>query len=276
MPQIQYNLYRVKLIKPAQAILFGSEETPQQLFLSALQEKPSIELRKDYIWHIGNISMLNADQGYFAVGRTTITTLAKFDDVSGDFLDEPGETSPYTHVVFDSSIGVVAIAKKALLAPTTQGLASALQRLLQSTEVALKNELDVEVDFIPDPTGFIQHIKSAYAVKKFAATFTGPNPFDADEFFQKPLSVYARVANASKGNASISGDDLDRNVVIEVAKSSAATANKASARVQEERGKRTITVNLSGDPVKMTYEEEDHTIKAVVADMVSEYKRVRH
>jgi hypothetical protein len=276
MAQIQYNLYRVKMIRPPQSILFESKKTPEQLLLSALKEKPSVELRKNYIWHIGNITMLNDHQGYFAVGRTTLTTVAKFDNSTGNFLDEPSETSPYTHVVFDSSLGVIAIAKKPLLAPTTKGLASTLERLLQTTVVTLENELDVEIDIIPDPTGFIQHVKIAHAVKKFTASFTGPNPFDADEFFQKPLSVYAGVANASEGKASISGEDLDKGVVIEVAKSTAATGNKASARVQQEHGKRPITVNMSGDPVKMVYEEEDHTIKTVVKDMVSEYNRVRH
>ncbi len=276
MAQIEYNLYRVKLIRPSQTSLFGSNDSPQVLFLASLKEKPSVELRRDYIWHIGNMTLLNNVQGYFAIGRTTLTTLAKFDERRGDFVDEPGETSPYTHVVFDASLGVIAVAKKPLLAPTTKGLASALQNLLQSTEVALKNELDVEIDFIPDPTGFLQHIRSAYAVKRFAATFTGPNPFDADEYFQKPLAVYAGAANASGGKASIAGDDLDRDVIEEVAKSTAATANKASARVQQHKSKRLVTVNLSGDPVKMVYEEDEHDVKVVVADMVDEYKRVRH
>jgi len=276
MAKVEYNLYKVKLIRPAQTSFFGTNDTPQSLFLASLQEKPSAELRRDYIWHIGNITMLEESRGYFAVGRTTLTTLAKFDDRSGNFVDEPGETSPYTHVVFDSSLGLIAIAKKALLAPTTKGLASALQRLLQSTEVARKNEIDVEIAIIPDPTGFIEHILAAYAVKKFAATFTGPNPFDADEYFQKPLSVYAKAANASKGKASIMGDDLDREVIEEVAKSSAATGNTASARVQHERGKGSVTINMSGDPIRMIYEEEEHDVQAVAVDMVDEYNRVRH
>jgi len=276
MAQIEYNLYRVKFIRSFQVSLFESNDPPQALFLSALKEKPSVELRRDYIWHIGNMTMLNGAQGYFAIGRTTVTTLAKFDERSGNFVDEPGETSPYTHVVFDASLGVIAVAKKPLLAPTTKGLASALQSLVQSTEVARKNELDVEIEFIPDPTGFLEHIKSAYAVKKFSATFTGPNPFDADEYFQKPLSVYAGAAKASAGKATIAGEDLDRLVVEEVAKSTAATANKASARVQHHRGKRLVTVNLSGDPVKIVYDEDEHDVKVVVVDMVDKYNRVRH
>ena len=234
-----------------------------------------MELRENYIWHVGNITMLTPYRGYLAIGRTTLTTLAKYDNRSGNFVDEPGETSPYTHVVFDSSIGVLAISKKLLLAPTTKGIASALARLLQSTQIVIKNEIDVEIGIIPDPKGFLQRVHSAYAVKKFTATFTGPNPFDADEYFQKPLSIYAKAADAAGGKATISGEGLNKEVVEEVAKSTAATGNKASARIQDHRGKRCVTVNMSGDPVKMVYEEDSHDIAAVAEDMVEEYNRVR-
>lgn len=142
--------------------------------------------------------------------------------------------------------------------------------------MALKNAIDVEVRPIPDPTSFVEHIRRAYAVKKFAATFTGPNPFDADEYFQKPLSVYAKAANASEGKTTIAGEDLNREVIEEVAKSSAATANRASARVQRAKGRRTVTINMSGDSVKMVYDEDKYDVKAVVLDMVHEYNRVRH
>lgn len=276
MPKIEYSLYRVKLIMPVQGPLFGTNDTPQRLLLASLNEKPSAELRRDYIWHIGNIGTLGESRGYFAIGRTTLTTVAKFDDLSGNFVDEPGETSPYTNVVFDSSLGLIAIAKKARLAPTSKGLASALQRLLWSTETIKQNEVGVEIGVIPDPTGFIEHIISAYAVRRFAATFTGPNPFDADEYFQKPLSVYAKAANATGGRASIVGEDLDREVIEEVAKSSAATGNRASARLLHERGRGAVTVNMSGDPIRMVYEEDEHTLEGVAADMVNKYNRVRH
>jgi len=275
MAQIEYNLYRAKMIRPKQGVLFCVNDTSEKLFLRALQERPSIEMRRNYIWHIGNISMLTESQGYFSIGRTTLTTLAQFDDQSGDFIDVPGENSPYTQVIFDSSIGVLAISKKPLLAPTTKGLASALERLLQSTKIVFENEIDVEISIIPDPTNFLEHVYAAFAVKKFSATFTGPNPFDADEYFQKPLSVYAKAADASGGKTTIAGEELNKDVVVSVAKSTAATGNKASARIQEKQGETCITVNMLGDPVKMIYEEEDHDVKIVLRDMLDKYRRVR-
>ncbi len=275
MPQYEYNLFRAKMIQPVQRTLFSENLKSEELLLLALKERPSIELRANYIWHVGNITMLTEHRGYFAIGRTTLTTLAKFDDDSGNFVDEPGETSPYTHIAFDASIGVLAICKKPLLAQTTKGLASALKRLLQSTKIASNNEIDVEIDIIPDPSGFIQRIREAYAVKRFSATFTGPNPLDADEYFQKPLSVYAKLANAASGKASVSGDDLNRDIVESVAKSTAATGNTASARIQGRRGRRCVTVNMSGDPIKILYDERDHNISSVAEDMVKEYEKVR-
>lgn len=275
MARIEYNLYRVKMVRPLQGSLFSMQATPEELLILALKERPSAEIRANYIWHVGNITNLSEHSGYFAIGRTTLTTLAKFDEKSGDFLDEPSETSPYTYIVFDSSIGLLAIAKKALLAPTTKGLASVLERLLESTSTVAKNDIDVEVRIIPDPAGFLQQIHGAYTVKKFSATFTGPNPFDADEYFQKPLSVYAKAANAKGGKASVAGEDLNRQVIEDVAKSTAAVGNEASARIQRRRGQRCITINMSGDPVKMVYEEDEHDIAAVAEDMIDEYNRVR-
>lgn len=42
----------------------------------------------------------------------------------------------------------------------------------------------------PDPDSFLRELNEAYNVLQFSATFQRPNPFDADEFFQRPLAVY--------------------------------------------------------------------------------------
>jgi hypothetical protein len=111
MASIEYSLFRAKFIRPSQASLFQSNLTSTVLFLQALEERPSAELRRDYIWHIGNIRHFSEHTGYFTVGRTTNSTIEKFDDITGDFVEEELEASPYTHCVFDARIGFVGIAK---------------------------------------------------------------------------------------------------------------------------------------------------------------------
>ena len=115
MPTIEYSLFRVKFVRPRQGSFLHDDLTPSQLLLAAISEKPSAELRKGFNWHIGNIKMFGMAAGYFAFGRTTTASIEKFDVASGNFVEEQLEQSPYTHCVFDASIGFLGIAKKSNL-----------------------------------------------------------------------------------------------------------------------------------------------------------------
>jgi len=276
MASIEYSLFRAKFIKPRQTSLLHTDLTPQDLFLQALTEKPSGELRKGYIWHIGNIQYFSETTGYFAVGRTTNSTIEKFDDLTGDFIEEELEKSPYTHCVFDARIGFIGIARRASLATTAKGIATSIEKLLSMSRVITENDISVEIAPIPDPEGFLLALASAYRVTRFAATFRGPNPFDADEHFQKPLSVYLSAANGEMGKAQIQGEDLNREVLQDVTRSTAATGNEASARIMKSQSQKPITINLKGDPVKRSYDEEEHIPKTVLADLTNLYHRVRN
>ena len=276
MASIEYNLFRVKFIKPRQMRLFGPEDpTVQDLFLKSLEERPSSESRSGFVWHISNLRLYSPSTGYFAVGRTTSGTIEKFDKASGNFVEERLETSPYTHCVFDASIGFVGIAKKASLAQTAKGVAIQLERLLSRSRIVVQNHVAVEILPIRDPEGFIRSLVNAYKVRRFMATFRGPNPFDADEHFQKPLSVYCASAGAEKGKAQIQGEDLNRDVIKEVARSTAATGNQASARVVRSRGQKPVTVNLEGDPIKRRYDEIGHDPEVILKDLTRIYHQVR-
>lgn len=275
MPTIEYHLFRAKFIRPVQTSFLHEDLTPEQVFLEAIDEKPSVEARSNYEWHIGNVHKFTDTAGYFAVGRTTISTIEKFDALSGNFIEEELEESPYTHCVFDASIGIIGIARKPQLSPTTKGIANRLGQLFAATSVVLRNGIAVEVRPIPDPEGFLQAIDGAFRVFRFSATFGGPNPFDADEYFQKPLSVYLLAANGAKGKTTISGEDLNRAVLTEVTRSSAATGNEASARIQKTKKQKPTTINLKGDPVKRNYDEGSHRPEVVLADLTNQYRRVR-
>lgn len=276
MQSVEYSLFRVKFIKPTQKSLFNENVTPSELLKSAVMQKPSAELRAGYHWHIGNVQLFNESRGYFAIGRTTISSVEKYDETSGNFVKEEAEQSPYTHCVFDSSIGFVGIAKKQNLSQNTKGIASRLEELLSISDGVVENNIAVEVRPIPDPDGFLKAIAEAYKVYSYTATFRGPNPFDADEHFQKPLAVYLSAANGQKGKTTISGDDLNREVLTEVTRSTAATGNEASARIQKNVRQKAITVNLRGDPIKRKYDETEHHPEIVLNDLANQYRKVRH
>lgn len=274
MPTIIYHLYRVKFIKPAQIDLFGETNTPADIFWKALSEKPSKEMRRSNVWHIGNIEPFDDETGCFAVGRTTKTTNEKYNDNTGDFIEEVDDKSPYTYVIYDKSIGLIGIAQKSKVAKDVKAIASKIRQLFERARVVLESNVEVRVDHIPDPDDFLVKIRNAYSIKKFKASFTGPNPIDADELFQKPLSVYCQKINGQNGSVEVHGTSLNEQTVEAVAKATAATGNTASARIQPRRGKRTIPIYLKGDAVQVAFDQEEDK-RLAVAEMREKYFEVR-
>lgn len=277
MTSIEYSLFRAKFVKPRQTAFSHTEDlTPRDFFIRALSERLSSELRKGSIWHIGNIKNFSDNTGYFAIGRTTDSTIAKFDDITGNFVEEDLKESPYTHCVFDARIGIIGIAKKSSLAQTAKGVAKRIEQLLSISSVIRDNDISVEIKPIPDPEDFLRLLATAYRITRFSATFRGPNPFDADEYFQKPLSVYLSATNGDKGKAQVQGEDLNKDVLQNVTRSTAATGNEASARIIKIKSEKSIMISLKGDPVKRRYDEDEHKPEIVLADLTNLYHRVRN
>lgn len=275
MAAVEYSLYRVKFVRPGQQSWLHYNVTPSEVFLSSLEERHDSEVRVGYRWHVGNVTLFSPTSGYFAIGRTTRSSFEKYDDQSGNFIEEELETSPYTHCVFDAEIGFVGIAKKPSLSPTTNGIARRVEEVLSRTSQVRENEIRVEISAIPDPESFLKDLESAFRVLQFSATFHGPNPFDADELFQKPLSVYLAAADGDRGRTQIDEDDLDRGVLQSVTKSTAATGNEASAKIQRVKGARSTKIHLRGSSLSTSYEEDTHDPKQVLEDLRRTYQNVR-
>ncbi|QEL56863.1 hypothetical protein [Chromobacterium paludis] len=274
MPTLEYHLYRTKFIKPSQVDLFHPNLSAREIFEAGLAERPSIALRENNVWHIGNVEYFNENGGRFAIGRTTLTTVEKFDIETGNFTELVDDSGPYTFVYFDSKLGLLGIGKKAKVAVNVKSIARKIQKLLSSTLLVKQNKVDVRVEFIRDPEDFLQKIHSAYAIKRFNATFTGPNPIDADEVFQKPMSYYCQQLGGSYGNVTVTGEFLNEESVAAVAKSTAATANDATATIQNHRGEKPVRVSFKGDAKKVFVEHiEDKT--AVLQAIQNTYSEVR-
>lgn len=270
----EYHLYRAKFIKPAQLPLFVKSKSSMEFFLESIHDKPEYTLSSGSEWHLGNVRMFDDFSGSFAVGSTTKTTVEKFNKESGDFVDELDDSGPYTVVIFDAKIGLLGIARKSKLAPNALSIARRIKDLLLTTRVAIESGIDIRVDVIPDPEDFLDKLRGAYSIRKFRATFTGPNPVDADELFQKPLSVYAQTMGASSGTLEVVGEALNEEVAESVAKSTAATGNTASARVIPNKGTKAKNIRMKGDAVVVVV-DDDATNSQVLEQMHAEYMRVR-
>lgn len=274
MPTLEYHLYRTKFIKPSQVDLFQPELSAREMFETGLAERPSIELRENNVWHVGNVEYFSDGSGRFAIGRTTLTTVEKFDASTGNFTELVDDSGPYTFVYFDSKLGLLGIGKKTKVAADVKSIARKIQKLLLSTALVKRNNIDVRVEFIRDPEGFLQKLYAAYAIKRFKATFTGPNPIDADELFQKPMSYYCQQLGAEQGSVTVAGESLNENSVAAVAKSTAATANDATAVIQNSRGERPVSISFKGDAKKVIV-EQDTEKEDVLRAIQNTYKEVR-
>lgn len=274
MSTLEYHLYRTKFIKPSQVDLFQPELSARDMFEAGLKERPSVELRQNNVWHVGNVEYFEDGEGRFAIGRTTLTTVEKFDERTGNFTELVDDSGPYTFVYFDSKLGLLGIGKKTKVAANVKSIARKIQRLLSSTQMVKRNRIDVRVEFIRDPESFLQKIYDAFAIKRFKATFTGPNPIDADELFQKPMAYYCQQLEAEQGSVTVAGESLNENAVAAVAKSTAATANDAIAIIQNSKGDRPVSISFRGDAKKVIV-GHDVAKQDVLLAMQNAYKEVR-
>jgi hypothetical protein len=275
MADIEFHLFRIKLIKPQQIPLFGDNLTRKEILQKALFESPSKEIRQSHFWHIGNLRRISNEWFYFAVGRTTKTTLEQYDPNTKMFKDEELSRSPYTHVYLNTELGFLSLAKKPKLAPTTTGISRKLKKLIESANIIRKNELEVDIDMIPDPQAFIDSLSEAYSIKIYTAIVGRPNPIDADYIFQKSIERILVEVNGDKMEAKMKGEDLDADNLIEITRSIAATGNEAKATIVPQLGHRSITKRLSGNPTIFKVAEEDLSDERVAGLTEEKYEYVR-
>lgn len=244
---IRFQLFRLRLFK--RPTLFNQDVDRLELLEKVINERPSAELRKGYWWHIGNVEVIDNVGAYFALGRTTKAIVELYDTESRNFVIDEHAESPYTHAYIDFHLQVLAIAYKPRLAPYTKTIALQLEKLLNDQKELKWSHVTADIAPLNDPRDFLTHIKVAAIVQSFTAEITLPNPFDAHEDFEKPYQKFVRATEGYRGKAMVQGDDLNREVIGEVARACAAAGNDASARMKDTERSRFRTRRLKGRAV---------------------------
>lgn len=269
----KFFLFRVKFIRDHQKEIFDDGASPELIFNEAIREKPLVKLRRGAEWKLANINDIGIDGGAFAVGRISEANTERFDFSTDDFIEARDYQGPFSIVFFSSKTGVVAIEEKSKVNSKVSATAKRLYDLLESTNAVRRRNVRCIVDPIIDPDSFIEKIRKSTHVLKFRATFTGPNPSDADEIFQKPLEVYATRTKADKGIIEVSGANLDKNVVIDITRSNAATGNSVNARIETKGFIETIP--LRGINANFTVQAAKSQAE-IFNKMLDRYEQVRH
>jgi hypothetical protein len=274
---LTFQLFRAKVTAPRQDDLFAVPTNPGTILRDALVSQPTVELRRGYVWHIGNVQQLDDDAYYFAVGRVTKRSVQFWVDAEQAFADVEFGVAPYTHAIADVRLELCALARKPELAPTSKGIANKLSVLLNTTDDMLRRRFTIDLAPIFDPKDFLESLRTAYAIKRFSATYGLPNPWDVEKEFQEPIERFTREVGGRKTKASVSGPNLDAGKLEEVTRSAAATGSDVQAKIQTTERARPITKSLRGDAYTFSAESVESTEekKKVVADARNYYDYIR-
>jgi hypothetical protein len=88
------------------------------------------------------------------------------------------------------------------------------------------------------------------------------------------MSYYCQKLGADQGSVTVTGESLNEHAVAAIAKSTAATANDATAVIQNSRGDRPTSISFKGDAKKVIVKQET-TKEEVLRTLQNTYREVR-
>lgn len=272
MKDIELHLFRVRIIKPKQLYLFD-DDSSSSLFLKILMSKPKGELRKGSVWLIGNV--VNKESiGSFKIGRVRKSKISLYNGEKSEFINLDINDNPNTMVIFDANIGLLAIQANADLNDDPESIANNIKKLFYRSDIILNKNYRIDISVISDPEDFIQKINRAFCVTELKINFSGPNPIDADELFNKPLSKIVREVGGENGIISLKGNELDKEVVTEIAKNTAATGNRGTAKVRmESRTSKIESISIYKGPKKIFLTQDEFNFGEIDRIMVKVHKK---
>lgn len=273
---LEFQLFRIRVLLSNQLPLLAHRpNTPSEILKETVLAFSDASFRKDAIWHVGNVQLINKDGVYLRLGKTTKSKLEVFED--GSFRDQIFEIAPYTHVVLDFNLELCAIAKKPRLAPRTTAIARRFRLLLNKSEKAQKLGVEFEIEEISDPHDFIFYLSRAFAVSKFEVTFSRLNAWDANSDIIKPLQSMLADLGGEQGKTEIKGKELKTEMLEELARSIASTGDKAAAWLQMEKGAKKVKKVLKEKPVYLKHEDliDEEKIRGFLAHLKDRYSEIR-
>lgn len=270
-------IFKIKFIKSEQPLLPFHDIKTSEMFKIALEQKPKIPSRySDAIWHIGNIVYVDEFSGTFRFGKQIPSEFPVFDENSKNFSTENVTEAPNCLIYFNLEYELLGISSSSKLKLNKDEIASRLKEVFQNTKPVFESETSVEISPVKNPKTFIEHLKSAHKIKNFTIKFSGPNPFDADSDFHKPQSAYLKAIGGKEGKTSISGDSLNTDVCVIMAKSVSGTGNDAYAKIQETSYDDAHQISLSRSPLKINLTNDDiDQPKSVIEKILTAYRNAK-
>lgn len=273
------HVLRVRCEPLSQGGLFDEPRSPADIILDAIRSAPTANVGRGSEWHIGKPEVVDGGAIGFKMGRTTAVTVPQFDVEAHDFYEAEVERAPYTFGLFDSETQACGIVKKAGVSQNASEVAAKLERLLNASAAPEKAGYRIVVDPITDPQGFIEQLRSASTITRFSFTASFPNPFDVEALIQRPAEEFTKVAGGEKTKVEVRGENLNEEVLEDLARGIASTGDQASATIRQKGIRRGKPIYLRGNPVQESVEAEGPTksIYGAMRDATrAAYYRVRN
>lgn len=247
------HLLRCKAEPLPQLDAFAAYLPSAEIISASFLARPTARVPRGAIWHIGNTSRTTEGGIFFALGRESVVTAQHFDEAAREFQEIEQIHAPFTVGVFDHETQVCGVLIRPGVSLNAREVAAKLTILLEESGIARKANSRISVDYIPDPEGFIEVLRTAHRITRFEFSFSLPNPPDDEKYIQRPLKRFAQRAGGSEGKASIRGGALNSQELIDVAKAVAATGDNATANVQMNEGgdvqRRSLSVTAVREPI---------------------------
>ena len=272
------HILRVKCESLPQGDLLKKDGESVNIIRESFEQKPTAPVARGSEWHIGNVLALDRTALSFAMGRTMAVNSPQFDPANHNFLDEETQRAPYTLGVFDLETQVCGILRRPGVSQKASEIAAKLATLLNASGVAQNYNSNIVVDPIFDPAPFLQQIRSAESVHKFTFYVSRPNPQDVDRLIQQPAERYTEQLNGTKTKIETEGEDLDKDLVEDVANATAAKGDDASAVIRADKGAKLKKIQLRGSALVEAVDETDDSgiLASMLETATGAYRRVRN
>lgn len=239
--------------------------------------RPTTKVPRGAVWHIGNTTEMRNNGIFFALGREAVVKSQQFNEGRREFEEVEQAQAPFTVGVYDRETQAAGVLVRPGVSLSPREIATKVQYLLESVGLARQHNMQIVVDPIADPQGFIEILLSATRVTKFEFDFSVPNPPDDEKFVQRPLKEYGKRIGATEGKAVLKGPSLDADELVDLTRAVAAEGDQATASVERTPGGGIEKVGLNLNPIKEPVEPQAHegTADAILRALRRAYKRVR-
>lgn len=270
------HLIRCKAPPLPQLHAFATELDSAEIIAKSFLARPTARVPRGAVWHIGNAAEIEDDAIYFRLGREAVVKAHQFDDGSREFREIEEEQAPFTHGVYDRNLQTAGILVRPGVSLNAKEVAKKLEVLLASTRIADEHNASVDIDPILDPVGLIEALRTAKRITRFEFAFSLRNPPDDEKFIQRPLKLYGERVGASEGKASLKGEAMDPDPLIDLTRAVAAEGDEVVVNLQSKDGAGIVRRSLKSNYLRAAIGPVDGDVGGVILDSIRKaYAKLR-